>query len=85
MERSFHIHSIHDGNLNVRLSILTWSLKAGIVELKETAIAGRWLGKHVPAATDMDTTIEELLEAVFCMRSMLNLYKDQQDSKMCHH
>jgi hypothetical protein len=37
---------------------------------------------NVPAATDMHTTIEELLEAVFSMQSMMKLYKeDQQDSK----
>jgi hypothetical protein len=42
------------------------------------AVAREWLGKHASAATDMHATIEELLEAVFSMRSMQRLYKESQ-------
>jgi hypothetical protein len=32
------------------------------------------LGKHIPAAMDMHATIEELLEMVFSMQSLLRYY-----------
>jgi hypothetical protein len=42
-------------------------------------IARQWLGKHVPAVTDIYAMIEKLLEAVFSVWFMLRLYnKDQQ-------
>jgi hypothetical protein len=47
---------------------MTWQLKAGIVE-EEVAIATQQRGKHVSAATNKHATIEELLEAVFSVRS----------------
>jgi hypothetical protein len=34
-----------------------------------TIVSRKRLGKHVPSATNTHTTIEELLEASFCMRS----------------
>jgi hypothetical protein len=34
------------------------------------AIAKQWLGKHVPVATNTNTTKEELLDIVFSMQSM---------------
>jgi hypothetical protein len=40
-------------------------IKAGIVELQETAMVRQRLSKHVPEATNTYTTIEELLEVVF--------------------
>jgi hypothetical protein len=39
-----------------------------MVELEKNAVARKRLGKHVPAATNTRTTIEELLEAVFSMQ-----------------
>jgi hypothetical protein len=37
------------------------------------AIAGHWLGKHIPMATDTDAAVEELLKAVFSVWSMPRL------------
>jgi hypothetical protein len=50
----------------------TQRLKAGTVESEETAVAKQRLGKHVPAATNTHTTIEEVLDAVFSVRSVSN-------------
>jgi hypothetical protein len=44
--------------------------------LKKTAIAWGQLDKYMSAAMDAHTTIEELLEAVFSMRSMLRPYNE---------
>jgi hypothetical protein len=44
------------------------------VEPEEMAVARQWLDKHVSAATDMHATIEELLETMFSMQSILRLY-----------
>jgi hypothetical protein len=52
-----------------------YRLKASSSELEETAVARERLGKHVPAATNTDATIEELLEAVFYVGSVPGLYK----------
>jgi hypothetical protein len=50
------------------------------VELKVMSIAMQWLSKHIPAMTNTHATIKELLEAVFFMQSLPNLYdKDQGD------
>jgi hypothetical protein len=46
------------------------------MEPKETAIARQRLGKHALAAMDTHATMDELLEAVFIMRSMPRLYKE---------
>jgi hypothetical protein len=46
------------------------SLKARIVELEEAAVARKRHGKHVPAAKNTHATIEELMGAVFSMRSV---------------
>jgi hypothetical protein len=42
------------------------------------SIAGHWLGKHVPLATNTHTTIEELLETVFSVQAVLKLYREAQ-------
>jgi hypothetical protein len=46
-------------------------LKAGIVEPEEMAVAMQWLGKHIPMVMNTHATIEELLDAVFSMLSVL--------------
>jgi hypothetical protein len=45
-------------------------MKAGIVQLEETAVARYRVGKQVSAATNTYATLEELLDAVFSMRSL---------------
>jgi hypothetical protein len=53
-------------------------LKVRIVKPAETAVAREWFCKHARcsamAATDMHPTTEELLEAVFYVRSMSRIY-----------
>jgi hypothetical protein len=49
-------------------------LKAGIVEPEEKIIARQWLGKHVPMVTNMQATIEVLLETIFSIQSMQSGY-----------
>jgi hypothetical protein len=51
-------------------------LKARIVETEEISIATQ-SRKHVLAATNMNATIEKLLETVFSMQSMLKLYEEE--------
>jgi hypothetical protein len=46
------------------------------VEAEWTAVTRQWLNKHMSTAMDMHATIEELLEAVFSMWSMLRLYSE---------
>jgi hypothetical protein len=41
-----------------------------------TLVSRQWLGKHVPAATDMHATIEVLLETVFSTRPVQRGYKE---------
>jgi hypothetical protein len=48
---------------------VTSRLKAEIVEQEEASVTGQRGGKHVSAATNQRATIEELLEAVFSVRS----------------
>jgi ubiquinone biosynthesis protein Coq4 len=49
--------------------------KARIVKPAETFVARQWLSSHhVVTPTDMNTTVEELLEAVFCVQSIQMLY-----------
>lgn len=59
-----------------RIHYATQSLNARIVE-PQMSSARQSLGKHVPIATNMHTTIEKLLETVFSMQSMLKLYKEE--------
>jgi hypothetical protein len=59
-----------------KFSIVTWRLKARIVEREETAIASQRLGEHAPAATDAHATMEELVDAVFSMRSVPRQYSE---------
>jgi hypothetical protein len=42
-----------------------------MVALEETAIARQWQSKHIPLATNTRAAIEELLDAVFSVRSVL--------------
>jgi hypothetical protein len=41
------------------------------VKPEEMAVASQRLSKDIPAATNMHTTAEEFLEAVFSMRPLL--------------
>jgi hypothetical protein len=56
---------------------VTWCLKAGIVEPEETFIVKQRLGELVSVVTDTQSTIEELLETLFSMRSEQRGYKDE--------
>jgi hypothetical protein len=55
--------------------IVTCPLKPRIMESEEPAVASERLSKHVFLATDMRTTIQELLEAVFSVRSTPAMYQ----------
>jgi hypothetical protein len=63
------------------LHIVTWRLKAGIVK-QEAAIASQQHIKHVPAAVNQHATIEELLEVVFPVWSVLRLCSQDQQEKL---
>jgi hypothetical protein len=39
-------------------------------------VSRQWIGKHIPAATNMNTTIQLLLEMVFSTWSMQSGYKE---------
>jgi hypothetical protein len=58
-------------------TIVTWRLKAGIVEPEETSIATQRLGKQVSAANGTQATIEELLGTMSSIRSVLSAYKEE--------
>jgi hypothetical protein len=60
---------------------VTCHLKGGIVEPEETAVARQRLDKHLAAAVDMHAAIEELLEAVFSVWSVLKLYSEGHQEK----
>jgi hypothetical protein len=57
--------------------IVTWRLKAGLVESEETSTARQRLGKQVSSVTDMHAIIEELLRTVFSARSVQSDYKEE--------
>jgi hypothetical protein len=57
-------------------------LKDRRVEPEKTAVARGRLGKEFSAATDMHATIEELLEAVFSIRSVQRLYTGDRKRKL---
>jgi hypothetical protein len=59
-------------------SIVTWRLKAGVVEQEETAVCRQRRGKHVSRATNQHTTIKEMLDAMFSMRPLSRLYSENQ-------
>jgi hypothetical protein len=44
----------------IHFHIVTWRLKAGVVEPEQTTTAVQRLGKHIPSATNMQETIEQL-------------------------
>jgi hypothetical protein len=48
-------------------------MKAQIMEPEETAIARQWLGKHIPAATNIHATTKKLLDVVFSMWSVYQI------------
>jgi hypothetical protein len=56
---------------------VTWRLKAGRVELEETYISRQRFDKQIPAATDMQSTIEEFWGTVFSTRSVQGGYKEE--------
>jgi hypothetical protein len=61
---------------------VTWRLKATIVAPEKMSIARQLLGKHIPMAVNIQTTLEELLEALSCVWPMPKLYReDQQDTR----
>jgi hypothetical protein len=51
-------------------------IETRIVERKETAVAKQRLGKHFSAATNQQETIDELLETIFSIRSLLRLHDE---------
>jgi hypothetical protein len=51
------------------------------VEPEKTSIARQALDKRVPTAINIQTTIEELLEAVFCTQSVPKLYMEAQQDQ----
>jgi hypothetical protein len=51
-------------------------LEAVIVESEEMAIPRQHLGKHVSAATNKHTAVEEILKASFSVHSLLKLYDE---------
>jgi hypothetical protein len=57
-------------------------MKAKIVKSAERAVSRVRLSKHsrcyVMTATDMNATIEALLQVVFCLRSVPRLYDEGQ-------
>jgi hypothetical protein len=55
------------------------------VEPEETAVTRQRFVKHVSAATDMRATIEELLETLFSMRSVLRLHSEGHQEKLASH
>jgi hypothetical protein len=58
------------------LHIMTWRLKAGIVEPEESSNSRQRLGKQVSATTDTQATIEESLGTMFSIRSVQSGYKE---------
>jgi hypothetical protein len=58
-------------------------MKVGIAERIDSAIARQRSSKHVPAEKNKHETTEGLLEVVFFMRSVLELYNEDQLDKRC--
>jgi hypothetical protein len=58
---------------------VTLLLSAGIEE--RVAVARQRRGKHFSAAKNQHATIEELLKAMFSMRSVRRLYSEAQREK----
>jgi hypothetical protein len=57
--------------------IATWRLKTGIMQPEQTSIARQRISKQVSAATDTQTTIEELLGKMCSIRSAQSGYKEE--------
>jgi hypothetical protein len=61
----------------LKYDIITCLLKVRIVKPAETAVARQWLSeRYVTADALTYATIEELLEAVFSVRSAPSLYNE---------
>jgi hypothetical protein len=60
------------------MKIVTCLLKARTVEQEETTTAREWAVKHCNSKEYVNATTEKLLEAVFSMISMPNLYTANQ-------
>jgi hypothetical protein len=45
-------------------------------------VSRRWIGKHVPAATNTNTILELLLETVFSTRSVQWGYKEDRATQL---
>jgi hypothetical protein len=55
------------------------------VERKEAATARQQISKHAPTATDMHATLEELLDEVFSILSIMRLYSEDHREKLVSH
>jgi hypothetical protein len=53
-------------------------MKARIADPEKTSIARKRHAKHVPTVTNNHTTLDELLEAMISVWSVLRLYKENQ-------
>jgi ribosome-interacting GTPase 1 len=58
--------------------IVTWLLKAGKCLQEEAHIVRQRRGKYFFVAMNQQSTIEELLEAMFSVRSVLRLRSEDQ-------
>jgi ribosome-interacting GTPase 1 len=56
-------------------------VKARIVEREKTAVARQRSHKYISASTHKHATIEELLDAVFSLRSVTRLYNENEREK----
>jgi hypothetical protein len=57
---------------------VTCRKKVEIADPENTSVAYQWHGKHFSAVANNHAATEELLEAVFSMRSVPRLYKKNQ-------
>jgi hypothetical protein len=57
---------------------VTLCLKAGTAESHDTSFARQQLSKHIPVATYMYATTDELLDALFSVWSVPWLYNKDQ-------
>lgn len=57
-------------------------MKAGAVYQEEEAIANKWRGNDISAGKNQHATIEEVLEAMFCMWSVPRFYNEDQREKL---
>jgi hypothetical protein len=55
------------------------------MEPEETAVARKWLRKHLSVVVDMYTTVEGLFEVVFFVLSVPRLYNEGHWGKLVSH